>query len=137
MFRDVAKGIAKNTAVMLFQHIVTVASSILLMLFLPRYLGPVQYGWIFLAMSITQIFTIFVSYGGNYFITKKVARSREETAQILVDSTVLRLGFAVLSIAAILIFDAVAGYSPEENLIILLFALGLIWAGGQTVLYAA
>ena len=89
MFRDEAKGIARNTAVLLFQQVLTVASSAVMMMVLPRYLGPVRYGYIFLGTSISQMFWIFASYGGNYIITKKVARAPEETAQIIMDASVL------------------------------------------------
>ncbi len=136
MFRDVARGIAKNTVVIMFQHVVTIASSVLLMLFLPRYLGPIQYGWLFLGLSISQILRLVVVYGGSYVVTKRVARSPEETAQILVDSAAIRALLGILSIAAIWIFTEFVEYPAEERQIILLFALSLIWAGGQTVLYA-
>lgn len=62
MFRDEARGIAKNSAVLLFQQVLTIASSALMMMFLPRYLGPVRYGYIFLGTSISQIFWIFTAY---------------------------------------------------------------------------
>ena len=134
MFRDEARGIARNTVVLLFQQVLTVASSILIMLFLPRYLGPVHYGYIFLATSISQIFWIFASYGGNYIITKKVARSPDDTARIVLDASILRLGIAAISVAVTVLIAEMAKYPYEERIIIDLYAISIFWAGGSTAL---
>ena len=136
MFRDEARGIAKNSAVLLFQQVLTAGSSALIMLFLPRYLGPIRYGYIFLGTSISQIFWIVTSYGGNYIVTKKVARAPEETARIVMDASLLRLVFAVVSIGATLVIAYYAHYAYEELVVIMLLSVSLIWAGGSTALRA-
>jgi len=137
MFRDIARGLAKNTSIMLFQQLITWGSTFTLMLFLPRYLGPVEYGWLFLAGSISDIFRIFVIYGGNYWIAKNVSRSRESTAQIMVDAVVFRFVFAIGSIIAMIIFSYGLGYTGTVRILLLIFGTGLLWQGGITALYAS
>jgi O-antigen/teichoic acid export membrane protein len=137
MFRDEARGIARNTLVMLFQQVLTIGSAALLMLFLPRYLGPARYGYIFLAISISQIFYIVASYGGNYIITKKVARSPADTARIVLDASVLRFAISAISVAAMIIMAEVADYPYEERVVLVLYAISLFWVGGSTALRAA
>jgi O-antigen/teichoic acid export membrane protein len=122
---------------MMVQQVVTWASSIVLMLFLPRYLGPVEYGRLFLALAMVEIFRIFVAYGGNYLIPKLISRNKEETAQIVSDSVALRIVIAILSLGAMLGVSLIIGYSPEVQVLMLILGISLIFLSGSTVLYAA
>jgi O-antigen/teichoic acid export membrane protein len=136
MFKDIAHGVARNTSIMFVQQIVTWGSTFLLMLIMPRYLGPVEFGWLFLAISLTQIFRVIVDYGGNYLVAKNVARSPERSAQILVDAVGFRTVLSVVSIGLIIPFTFLAGYAATPRLIIVIFSIGLLWQGAITGLYA-
>jgi len=120
---------------MMIQQIVTWASTFVLMLFLPRYLGPIAYGRLFLAASVSDIFRILVTYGGPSLVAKNVSRSRESTPQILVDAIGFRLVFTFLSLVGILVFGYVGGYVEETRILMIIFGLTLIWQGGQTSLF--
>jgi len=129
MFQDVAKGVVRNTSIIVLQQIFTMAGGILLTLFLPRYLGAVEYGRLFLAISIVGIFQVLVNYGGNYLISKEVSRNKDSTAQLLVDSIALRMLFALLSIVSIILLARFAHYNEETNTILTIMSLGLLaWA---------
>ncbi|HUI65825.1 MAG TPA: flippase [Bacteroidota bacterium] len=136
MFAQIARGVARNTSIMFLQQAVTWGSTFVLMLIMPRYLGPVEFGWLFLAISITQIFRVIVEYGGNYLVAKNVARSPERSAQILVDALGFRTALGVVSIVLIVAFTFLAGYSATLRLIIFIYAIGLLWQGAITALYA-
>jgi len=136
MFTQIAKGVAKNTSIMFFQQVVTWGSTFVLMLIMPRYLGPVEFGWLFLAISITQIFRVIVEYGGNYLVAKNVARSPERSGQILVDALGFRTALSIVSVILIVVFTFLAGYSATLRLIIFIYAIGLLWQGAITALYA-
>ncbi len=136
MFRNVVKSIAKNTSVMLLQYAATMASTFLLMLFLPRYLGPIEFGKLYLAISFIEIFRIFVSYGGSYLVAKDVSRSHESTPQILVDAIWVRLVFAVLSLVAIALIPLFLGYTDSVRILLMVYGLALLWQAGTTALYA-
>jgi O-antigen/teichoic acid export membrane protein len=122
---------------MFFQQAITWASTFLLMLFLPRYLGPVEYGKLFLALSIVEMFKIFVAYGGNYLVAKYVSRDREKTGQILIDAVAFRLALAVFAIGILVVFINVVGYSGDQQSIILISGGVLLWHGGITAFYAS
>jgi O-antigen/teichoic acid export membrane protein len=134
MFRDVVKSVAKNTSVMFSQLLITWSSSFILMLFLPRYLGPVEYGRLFLASSISAIFGVFVQYGGTYLVAKDVARSLKSTPQILVDAASLRFVFGIIAFAGMVIFSVLVEYTPEVKVLLLIFGVGFLFQGSQTVL---
>ncbi|HTY57380.1 MAG TPA: flippase [Bacteroidota bacterium] len=135
MFNDIMKRIAKNTSILLFQQVITWASTFLLMLFLPRYLGPVEFGRLYLAQSVRDIFLIFVTFGGNYLVAKAVSREKERTGQILTDIVAMRFTFAVISLAAMMAFASYVGYPEEVRVMVLVFGVGMLWQGALTTLF--
>ena len=80
---DIATSIAKNTRILMVSQIITWISSFILMLFLPRTLGSVDYGQLYLAISVAAIFQLLIEFGGPYLIAKEVARSRENTPSLV------------------------------------------------------
>jgi O-antigen/teichoic acid export membrane protein len=134
MFRDVVRSVAKNTSIMFAQLLITWSSTFILMLFLPRYLGPVEYGRLFLATSISAIFGIFVQYGGTYLVAKDVSRSLKSTPQILVDAAGLRFIFGVIAFAGMVILSVLVDYTPEVRALLLIFGVGFLFQGSITVL---
>ena len=137
MFRDVVGSIAKNTSIMSVQQLITWASTFLLMFFLPRCLGPVEYGRFFLASSIVGIPVLLVQYGGAYLVAKNVSRSRGETGQILVDAIGFRMVFGAVSIICVVAFTFLVDYPPSVRTIIIILSVSLMWEGTQSVLQAS
>lgn len=137
MFRSVIKSVARNTSVLAGQQAITLASSFVVMLLLPKYVGPVLYGWLFVASSVKRIFTVFVEFGGSYLIAKKIARDPDQTSQVVMDSFGLRFVFGVLSFVATIIYAYTAGYGATFALIIIIYGTGLLWQGGITTMYSA
>ena len=80
---EIGKSVAQNMYVMFGAQVVTWGSSFLLLYFLPRYLGPEDFGRLYLALSIKMILGLFIDFGGNYLIPKEVARSRIKGEAIL------------------------------------------------------
>ena len=136
MFREAATSVARNTSVMLFQHVITTASSILLLIFVPRYLGPAEYGRLYLATAITAMFQIVVNFGNSYLIAKHIAREPEQTGQILVDALLLRTALATVSLAAMAAIGFLGGYPEEVRLLLLINGAGLYVYVAYTSLYA-
>jgi O-antigen/teichoic acid export membrane protein len=135
MFTDIMTRIAKNTSILLFQQVITWASTFVLMLFLPRYLGPVEFGRLYLAQSVRDIFIILVTFGGNYLVAKAVSREKEKTGQIFTDIVAMRFTFAVISIAAMMAFASIVGYPGEVRMMILIFGVGMLWQGAMATLF--
>jgi O-antigen/teichoic acid export membrane protein len=131
------RSIAKNTSIMFVQQIVTWASTFILMIFMPRFLGPVNYGRLFLASSISQIFGILVTYGGNFLIAKNVSRSRETTPQILIDEVSLRFFLGIVAFIGVVVLAYAIDYPREIKILLFIFSSGFLWGGGIVGLYAA
>jgi O-antigen/teichoic acid export membrane protein len=137
MSQDILKGVARNTGIMLVQQIITWTSTFILMMFLPRYLGPVEYGTVFLGMSIGAIFGIIVSYGGNLLVAKAVSRDPGRTAQIIVDASAFRVVLWFFVFCGAILFCQITGYRWHEQVVIYIFVFALSWQGPEIVLYSA
>ena len=136
MGRQIVQGFAKNTGVLFLQQIITWASTFFLMLFLPRYLGPKEYGTVFLGTSISAIFGIIVSYGGSYYVAKAVSRDPNRTAQIMVDASAFRVALWFIASLGSIIFCMIADYSWHDQTVIYIFVGALLFQGPSLVIYS-
>ncbi len=134
---SIAQSVAKNTAVQFGQQLATWGTSFVLMLFLPRYLGPERYGRIYLAEMVTAMFVVLVAYDGRLSIAKRVSRNRAEAGEILVNSIGFRIGLWIIAFAGMTIFAQVAGYPAPVVIILLIFGLEMFWSAARGVLSGA
>ena len=133
---SIGQSVAQNVSVMFGAQIVTWGSSFLLLYFLPRYLGPEDFGRLYLALSIKMILGLLIDFGGNYLIPKEVARSESKGAQILSSYILLRIALWILSIGLILLISNLLGYSQHVHWLILILIIAKLWEGGTTAFSA-
>ncbi|MCC5941165.1 MAG: flippase [Balneolaceae bacterium] len=133
---SIGQSVANNVSVMFGAQVITWASSFLLLYFLPRYLGPEDFGRLYLALSIKMILGLLIDFGGNYLIPKEVARSESKGAQILSSYILLRIALWILSIGLILLISNLLGYSRHVHLLILILIIAKLWEGGTTAFSA-
>jgi O-antigen/teichoic acid export membrane protein len=137
MSNGLAHSVAKNTAIQFGQQLVTWTSSFVLMLFLPRILGPEKYGRLYLAETVAALFVVLVAYDGKYSIARRVSRNREEAGDILVNSIGFRIGLWIVSFIAMMIFAQVAGYPAPVVIIIAIFGVEMLWGASRGVISGA
>ncbi|MCH8494536.1 MAG: flippase [Balneolales bacterium] len=133
---EIGISVAQNMSVMFGAQIVTWGTSFALLYFLPRYLGPEDFGRLYLALSIKMILGLFIDFGGNYLIPKEVALSHQKGEQILSSYLLIRVALWVLSIGLILLFSNLLGYSQHVHILILILIVAKLWEGGTTALNA-
>jgi O-antigen/teichoic acid export membrane protein len=133
---EVRESVARNMSVMFGAQVVTWGSSFMLLYFLPRYLGPEDFGRLYLALSVKMILGLLVDFGGNYLIPKEVARSESKGAKMLSSYILFRIALWVLSLGLVLLFSQVMGYSEHVYVLILILIVGKLWEGGTTALGA-
>lgn len=136
MDKEIAKSILKNTAVLMSSQVVTWSMSFILLLFLPRYLGAVDYGRLYVASSIMTIFLLFIDFGGRYSISKEVARNRDLVGEIAVNAIGIRIIFWILSFVVLIIFVLLTNYHPLEKTLIIIYGISMLWEGIRKVLWS-
>jgi O-antigen/teichoic acid export membrane protein len=77
------KTITKNASVLMLSQLITWGMALVLMIFLPRYLGAVGVGKFQLATSLWAIVSIVVSFGMDTYMTREIARMPEKASQFL------------------------------------------------------
>ena len=73
------RTIAKNASVLMASQVITWGLTILLTIFLPRYLGVSAVGQFHLANSLWAIGAILASFGMDLLVTKEIARDAGRT----------------------------------------------------------
>jgi O-antigen/teichoic acid export membrane protein len=136
MSLEIAKSVTKNTAVMMGSQVITWVSSFILMLFLPRYLGTVEYGRLYLATSIIGMGLIFIDFGGRYSISKEVSRFRDQIPSIIANSIGIRVALWAIATCAVIAFSYIAGYPSIVRILICIFSIEMLWEGIRKVLWS-
>lgn len=136
MNTDIRRSVTRNTLIMFGGQAITWIASFLLLLFLPRYLGSVDYGRLYLAISVTMILGLLIDFGGNFVIPKEIARSNGSKTQLIGYYLVLRSIIWVMSIPLIIGFSHLLGYSNYVVKLILILVIGKLWEGGITAFRA-
>jgi O-antigen/teichoic acid export membrane protein len=122
------RTIAKNATVMMVSQLVTWGLTILLTIFLPRYLGAAALGQFHLANSIWAILAIAVTFGMDILLTKEIARDRSKTGQLFGTSVILRLLLYGAALAILALYLRLAGYPADTVAVIYIIGIGnLIW----------
>ena len=121
--------IIKNIGVLMASQLTTWGLSLLLTIFLPRYLGPANSGALGLAMSLWIIAGMFISFGLDMLLTKEIARKPETINELVGTSIFLRVIIFFVGFAILLVYAQFANYGRE--IIILICILGISTLLGQ------
>lgn len=116
-------SIAKNTSVLMVSQATTWGLAILLMLFLPRYVGAEGIGQLHLAVSIWAIVGLLVTFGTDTLLTKEIARAPEKLSELLSATTVIRTLLYIVGFGLTYVGIRLAGYSAETSAVILIIGL--------------
>lgn len=112
------KTITKNASVLMLSQLITWGMALVLMIFLPRYLGAVGVGKFQLASSLWAIVSIVVSFGMDTYMTKEIARAPEKVNQLFSASVTLQILLFVLGAGGMTLYTRFANYPDDTVLII-------------------
>lgn len=117
------RTIAKNATVLMGSQVVTWTLSLILAIYLPRYLGVVGMGKLTLARSLWAIAVVFVGFGMSGLITKEIARDHEKTSDLFNTTIITRTLLFIVGFLGVVLFSKIAGY-PDDTLSIV-FIIGI------------
>ena len=116
-----------NTTWLMTGRLVTMAVTLVVGIYIARYLGPQQYGLLSYAVSFVALFSIFSTLGLDQIVVKELISSPNSTPSVLGTVFRLKLGGAVTVILLLSTILLVSGESPETKLLILIISTGLIF----------
>ncbi|MFZ1400283.1 MAG: flippase [Candidatus Promineifilaceae bacterium] len=130
--------IAKNASVLLASQLITWVLTLLLTLFLPRYLGAASVGKLHFANSLWAIVTIAVTFGMDQLMVKEIARDPAKTAVTFSTSIVMRAGLYLFGLAAVTAYLRLLDYPSETIQIVYVIGfsqlVGLFIGAAQSAL---
>jgi O-antigen/teichoic acid export membrane protein len=120
--------VAKNATVLMGAQLITWSLTLLLTIFLPRYLGAAAVGKFHFATSIWAIMTILVTFGMDTLLTKEIARRPERTSDLFGTTIVLRLLLYVVAFGLVTLYLRLTGYPQDTVQVVYVIGLSmLIW----------
>ncbi len=117
------RTIAKNIGSLLMSQLTTWGLTFLLMIFLPRYLGPAQIGKFYIAVSIWAIMAVVASFGMDLYSTKAIARSQELAPRMLGNSLIARCALFLICSLLVAGYVLILGYSTELIIVVALIGV--------------
>ncbi len=132
------KTIARNASVLMASQLITWILTLLLTLFLPRYLGAAAVGKLHFANSLWAIVTIAVTFGMDQLMVKEIARDAEKTAVTFSTSIIMRGLLYLFGFAAVTAYLRLLDYPTETIQIVYVIGLsqlfGLFIGAAQSAL---
>jgi O-antigen/teichoic acid export membrane protein len=132
MQKTIRRTIAKNASVLFIAQMITWVMSLLLTIFLTRYLGAEPIGQYQLASSLWSIMIILTSMGMDTLLTKEISRAPERTGELFYTSLILRSLFFFLGFGALYLYGRLARYPMDT-----LYVLYIVGAANFFVLLAS
>ncbi|MBK8904166.1 MAG: flippase [Anaerolineaceae bacterium] len=123
------RTILKNAGVLMVSQLATWGLSLLLTLFLPRYLGVTSIGKLHLAESLWSIVSVVVAFGMDTLLIKEIARRPERVGDLLGTTMVVRTFFHLIGFFGLVLYARAFDY-PSETLTII-YIIGISSLLGQ------
>jgi len=125
---NTVRKVAKNTGVVIVWNIVTKVISLLISVYLARYLGVIEYGNYSFIISYALFFSIFIDIGINNFVVREISRDRKKTDKLIANGIGIKLALFVF--VFLLAFSAInfTGYSSEIKIGVLIALSSLIFS---------
>jgi O-antigen/teichoic acid export membrane protein len=119
-------SILRNSTILAAAKILSSAIGLGLVVLLPRLLGTVEFGRLYLAISLTAMFGAFANLGLAQVVTREVARDRAHTRDYLRRTTILALAFGIGLYAVLPVAVSLIGYPDHIVHLVLILGLGMI-----------
>jgi O-antigen/teichoic acid export membrane protein len=119
--------VLKNSSLLLVSQVITWALTLLLSIFLPRYLGPEGVGVLALATSVWLLAAVFISFGMDTLLTREIAHDPASLNRVLGTSLWLRVLFYLISCVPVTIVASLMEMSFEAKIIVHIIGLSILF----------
>ncbi len=119
-------NIAKNTSYLTLALILQKIISFTYFTLLARYLGPVDLGKYYFAISFTTIFAIFIDLGFANVLTREVAKDQSRSARWLGNVLTLKVPLSLLAVAAVFVFINILDYDSLTRTLVYVSCISMV-----------
>lgn len=123
-----SKRIARNASFLFLSQLVTWGLTLLLTIFLPRYLGPVNSGKFVFANALWAVAGVLITFGMDTYLTKEIARRAEQVSELFGLSMVLRVLLYLVGFAGVALYLYAFQYPLDTVLVVFIIGISyLFW----------
>ena len=123
---NTVQRIAKNIGVLAISQVIISILGFVVLIYIARYLGEVEFGKYSFAVSFTALFIIFADLGISNLIIRELARNKELTNEYLTNVSVIKLLLSFLAFALIALTINLMGYPQDTTYAVYLFGIYMI-----------
>ena len=123
------KTIAKNTGVLAIAHTVTMILGLVLVIFIARSIGDVDFGKLGFAQSFTALLVIFADMGLSTVTIREIARQKELTSKYLGNISLIKLIISVVTFILIALIINLMHYPADTIMVVYLIGISAIIGG--------
>lgn len=133
--QNLIQRLAKNSVAPMFLNLFNKSIDFAFAMYYLRVMGPADAGSFQTAITTAILFEIISNFGLDILLIRDVSQAQEKSAHYLLNTTILRLGMAVLAAVPILLFVFTtqrlgnSSFTPNEVVAILLIMSGMIFSG--------
>jgi O-antigen/teichoic acid export membrane protein len=122
------KTIAKNASFLMISQLVTWGLSLIIMIVLPRYLGPEVTGKYYTAVAVWNIMSMIITFGMDMLIAKEIAKNPTAISDFYGNSFFLRTALFIIGGVIVAIYANLIQYPPETITMLIIIGSGtLVW----------
>lgn len=110
-----ARSLVRNTTYLTLASAATIPLAVVTNGLMGRYLGPVEFGYVYVAMTLSSLAVLAVDWGQQGAVPALVARNRPEAGAYLGTSLVWRGLMALAASLALAILCQLAGYGSVQK----------------------
>jgi len=123
---ETKEKILRNLFWSVLGKIVTLLGGLLVGIIVARYLGPEKYGLMNYVISIIAIFMIFAQFGFDLIEIREEARKPSMRDYVIGTVLCLRIAFAIITLAAIIIYVFLFEDDSYVRLLIMIYSISII-----------
>lgn len=113
--------------------VVTLLSTLVVGIFVARYLGPDQYGLMNYVVSFVTLFTVFATFGTTEIIIRELSKKKISKEVILGSAFFVRLCLSFGSYIAIGTYLFFSNESAETSILILIYATSILFSNFDVI----
>lgn len=119
------RSLGRNILAILSSQVATWSLSAVLLVVMPRYLGPVALGQLRISTSMWAVVTVIAVFGTSSFMSIEIAKRHQQARPLSGSVTRLRASVFASTLPGVALFVTLAGY---ESRLVLIVAIGAVGA---------
>ena len=118
--------VAKNTGVLIFADVTNKLFSLILVIYIARFLEDVGYGKYSFALAFTALFAVLINLGLNMLTIREVARDKNLAGKYLGNIVVIKVPLSIISFGLIVFIINMLHYPADITIAVYLAGIAVI-----------